>query len=157
MNGLKLVEFIDTWLKRAKRGEEFIDEGDRFVSLWIAFNAWLKSEYSETATDYELIEQVKVNKKLKLIFDELKKTSGYSEILSRLEGRCVYNAKYPNDRTKDKVYNGSFNSLIAVLYQIRCNLFHGRKNIEEKDEYKLVSKAKDVLLPLFSEYKRKFL
>lgn len=157
METLDLVEFIDTWLKRAKREKEYIDDGDRFVSLWIAFNAWLKSEYSENKPDKELIKEVKKNSELKSLFIKLKNEKSFSEALGRISNRRVYDARCPKNRDKIKEYNGSFESLIDVLYQIRCNLFHGRKNINKLEEFILVGEAKNILLPLFSEYWEKFI
>ncbi len=39
--------FTDRWLQRAKRGRVFIDDGDRFISLWIAFNGWMRGKFGE--------------------------------------------------------------------------------------------------------------
>jgi len=50
-----------------------------------------------------------------------------------------------------KRYDGTFESLIETVYQIRCNLFHGRKDSIEKD-FELICISYDVLLPLFRKY-----
>lgn len=52
--------FIREWLKRAERGEnEPADDADRFISLWIAFNGWLKKEYGENTNDRKMVERAK--------------------------------------------------------------------------------------------------
>ena len=54
---------------------------------------------------------------------------------------------------KNKKYDGTFESLIRTIYQIRCNLFHGRKDInDDEKDIKLVYLAYDILLPLFKKY-----
>ena len=42
--------FADKWLERAERRKVFVDDGDRFISLWIAFNGWMKGKYGEDKT-----------------------------------------------------------------------------------------------------------
>lgn len=150
-------EFIETWVERAARESEVVDEGDKFMCIWIAFNAWLKDEYSETDSDKTLIERVKQNITLWRLFEELKNNDGYKQLLTELSRYRILDMRDPQNESKIKQYNGSFESLIAVLYQIRCNLFHGRKNIEEKKEYKLVALARKILYKLFNEYAIRYL
>lgn len=60
--------------------------------------------------------------------------------------------KDPSDETKYKKYQGDFKSFIDVIYQIRCNLFHGRKDIsEDKRDIYLVGLALNLLLPFFKK------
>ena len=44
--------FMREWLKRAERENESVDDADRFISLWIAFNGWLKKEYGESTPEF---------------------------------------------------------------------------------------------------------
>ena len=144
--------FTKEWLKRASDSTRKIDKGDLFLCLWIAFNGWMKSQYNEQATDSCLIEKVKTNPDLKSIFSELEKSTLHN-VLGELKGFTVLNMRYPSNSSEEKVYDGTFESLIDVLYKIRCNLFHGRKNIEEdENDKKLVYLAYDILFPLFDLY-----
>jgi hypothetical protein len=70
--------------------------------------------------------------------------------LLKLKDYTVVDMREPGNESKKKKYDDSFESLIRTIYQIRCNLFHGRKDIEEnKKDFGLVCLAYDILLPLF--------
>ena len=76
-----------------------------------------------------------------------------SDNLQELSKYTVINMKYPNDPRKTLTYDGTFSSLMEVLYSIRCNLFHGRKDVGENEkDIQLVSLAYRILLPLFRRY-----
>lgn len=61
--------------------------------------------------------------------------------------------RYIHNTRKDKKYKGTYESLIDTIYQIRCNLFHGRKGTQETTEdYELICLAHNILLPMFKEY-----
>jgi len=58
-----------------------------------------------------------------------------------------------DDGNRIRRYDGIFESLIEVIYQIRCNLFHGRKDTrEDEKDFKLICLSYNILLPLFKEY-----
>lgn len=149
--------FIPEWIKRAERKDVMVDNADRFMALWVAFNGWLKKKYGESRTDKMLIHKAKENEELKSIF-ETNKTGNdeYKIYLTRLEQYSVRDMRKPDDENRNKEYNGSYESLIEVIYQIRCNLFHGRKNVDEDEkDYELIEMAYHLLLPIFKEALRK--
>mgnify|MGYP001565911164 CR=1 FL=1 len=145
-------EFIETWIERAARENEAVDEGDKFMCIWVAFNAWLKGEYSETASDSSLIESVKQNQILQNLFEELKNNEEYDRLLTNLTSYRIRDMRDPENESKMVRYDDSFETLISTLYRIRCNLFHGRKNIKDTNEYKLVTLARKILYELFKNY-----
>lgn len=143
--------FVHRWLARAQRGVEAkIDTGDRFISLWIAFNAWMKGKYGEDSSDRYLIDQVKSSNELQNMYRYLIDNSGdFSDNLGKIKRYTVSNMRFVNDESRVRKYDDTFESLIEVIYQIRCNLFHGRKNIsEDKKDFELVCLAYAILLPL---------
>lgn len=148
--------FIYEWVARSNRreGEDFIDIGDKFISLWIAFNAWLKSEFGENVSDRVLIDTLSKFKPMNDAFDdELASNKKVSDSLSALEQFHIIDMRDPNNEEKLTRYDGTFKSLIETLYRIRCNLFHGRKNIEDdKYDKELVQLAFSILLPIFENY-----
>ena len=146
--------FIREWLKRAERGEnEPVDDADRFISLWIAFNGWLKKEYGENTIDREMIKRAKGNKTLKAIFRKLAASDRDFIInLTQLMGYTVIDMRNPSNEQREKRCTGNYESFLDTIYQIRCNLFHGRKSFEEnKSDQKLVTLALKLLRPLFKE------
>lgn len=154
---MEYAHFTEGWLRRAERPNDVkLDYGDRFISLWIAFNGWLKKEYGEALFDKDLIDAVKNNDQMVKTFNILK--SDYKEFItnfSKLKWYNVMDMRYNNSQAINCRTKEDFGEYIAVIYRVRCNLFHGRKNISDsKDDYNLVVLAYKTLLPLFKEYLR---
>lgn len=146
--------FIPEWIKRSERQQILVDDGDRFISLWIAFNGWMRKEYGEDKADSYLINCVIKNVNFEQIFNDLKiKNKGFQENLNHLANFRVINMKYKTDESHYEKFTGNFESLIRVIYQIRCNLFHGRKNVDEnKIDLELIKLALELLRVLFKTY-----
>lgn len=148
--------FIEKWIGRSERkiGGAFVDIGDCFISLWIAFNALLKSKYGEKLSDKELIGKIILDEKINKVFNEVKeKNISAQKALKVLSEYDILDMRDPYNNTKKVNYDGSFGSLIKGLYQIRCNLFHGRKDVDEdKKDIELVGAAYEALLPILKDY-----
>ena len=146
--------FTERWLQRAERGRVLVDDGDRFISLWIAFNGWMSGKFGEDAADRNKIESVKKMQDFKEVFNQLREDNlAFRECLDKFESMSVVNMQFRKNREQVYRYDGTFESLIEVIYRVRCNLFHGRKDIDEdKKDIELVSLAYRTLLPLFKTY-----
>jgi len=148
--------FTSKWLQRASCSRRLLDKGDLFIALWIAFNGWLKNNYGERKTDRFLIQKLQSNSKFEKVYDELKCIRLKSS-LETLEQYTILDMRNVTDVNMSKKYDGTYKSLISILYLIRCNLFHGRKNIDQdKTDEELVHLAYDILYPLFSEYYNRY-
>lgn len=146
------VIFIKEWIRRSERNVEkdFVDIGDKFISLWIAFNAWQKDMFGEAEKEVMLIEKVSNFDPMKKVFIEFKRDNKKLDELAEFR---VIDRRFPDNESKTVSYNGSFESLIKSLYAIRCNLFHGRKNFDDNEsDRKLVELAYYILNPLFKKY-----
>jgi hypothetical protein len=150
--------FTKEWLRRSRRTGSGLDNGDRFICLWIAFNGWTRKEFGEHLSDLNQRDLLKQHDDFKQVFTELQsESSSFSRNLDKLIGYQVANMRYPNDENRIRQYDGSFESLIDVLYNVRNNLFHGRKNpTEEKKDFELVVLSLRILRKLFTEYLRQF-
>jgi hypothetical protein len=145
--------FTERWLQRAERGKEYIDDGDRFISLWIAFNGWMKGKFGEAVKDSTLVKRVKDSGEVQQIFENMKNDKKFAELLQQLSTYTVIDMRYPNDNNRLKKYAGNLDSLMCVLYQVRCNLFHGRKDVEEdQKDFELVRLSYQILLPLLRKF-----
>jgi hypothetical protein len=146
--------FIREWFKRSERKTESVDDADRFISLWIAYNGWLKKEYGEKTSDREMIKKAKENEPLQALFREsYAKNEEFTANLTRLMEYKVIDMRDPSDEQKEKICTGDFESFLDAIYQIRCNLFHGRKSFEENEKDKeLVTLALKLLQPLFKSF-----
>jgi hypothetical protein len=150
--------FTLTWLYRAIRLPELyrVDDGDKFISLWICFNSILRNEYGEHRTDHELIEEASKERSLfQPIFQSLLETDYFRANFNQLKIYKVLNMRYPSDVTKAKqVLEDTFHDLIWVIYSIRCNLFHGRKDPSDisPTDKDLISLAYELLSPIINHY-----
>ncbi len=141
--------FTKEWYKRAT-DERDLDTPDRFLNLWISFNGWMKNKYGESLQDKQLLQKVKREESLKQAF-EVKKDS-LDDLLSDLKRFSVLDMRDETNKERIKNFDDSFESLIEVLYQIRCNLFHGRKCVDEdENDKRLVELAYKILQPIFHE------
>lgn len=117
----------------------------------------MKSKYGERKSDRSLVQSVIGNEEIKFVFDRMKiENETFKKSLERLSQYRVIDMRDEFDEDKYQEYDGSFGSLMNVIYQIRCNLFHGRKNVDgnEKD-FELIQLALRILKPLFQEYLQK--
>ena len=146
--------FIREWFKRAERENEPVDDADRFISLWIAFNGWLKKEYGENTSDREMVKRAQGNKTLKKIFRQLSASDrDFMTNLNQLMEYRVIDMRDPSNEQREKRCTGDYESFLDTIYQIRCNLFHGRKSFEEdKKDRELVTLALKLLRPLFKSF-----
>ena len=149
----------DTFTKggpaRAERRERArLDNDDRFISLWIAFNGWIRGRYGETHNDRALLDEVKHSDDLCDVFLAMRITdTRFRNSLLRLGMYTVINKRYPEDPSRPLVYDGTFTSLMEVLYSVRCNVLHHRKSAsEDEKDILLVSLAYRILLPLFEQF-----
>ena len=135
-----------------------IDIADRFISLWICFNSILRKHYGESNSDFTLIKMASKDLqepegilRLKEYFDTMYDRE-YRINLQKLENLMpIRNMK------NNRLANMENSSLIEILYKIRCNLFHGRKDPSDiaTRDYELVRLAFFLLAPLIIEYARK--
>lgn len=150
--------FTKEWLKRSRRRGKGIDDVDRFICLWIAFNGWMRGKYGENLNDAAQKSRVKQNQDLEQTFDMLNNISpSFSELLNKLRQYTVANMLNPDNRNLMRRYDGSLTTLIDVIYLVRCNLFHGRKNIQDNmKDFELVVLSYRIMQRLFVEYLKSY-
>ena len=157
MTGIDYKWFTERWLERADRVNEEVDITDKFISLWIAFNGWMRRKFGEDKRDNFLIKSVIELNEIKNVFNDLKDKNSFSENLGELGKFTVKNMRFPDDENNEKKYDGSFKSLIWTIYNVRCNLIHGRKDPQEnKKDLKLICISYNILKPLFNDYIEKY-
>jgi hypothetical protein len=141
--------FTEKWVNRAERpeGQASIEMVDKFISLWIAFNSWMRGEFGENKSDRALLNKAKLSSTLIPKFEELKRDSpSYTTALDKLKDYTVADMR---DIYPEISYDGSFGSLIEVIYRTRCNLIHGRKDPEqEQKDRELINLSFELLLPI---------
>ena len=150
-----LNNLVDHWFRRAVGENIQFDDFDRFVSLWIAFNAWGNYVLSKD-NDRQMIEAAKIDTRLNTWFQNLMRSDpSFMTEVKMLKDQCPV--------TRSKRYRGSYEATIAnvnnfpevleVIYAIRCNLFHGEKQFDSPRNRQLVSHALVILSKLFANAK----
>lgn len=114
----------------------------------------MSGKFGEDTADGNKIRSVKKMQDFQEVFKRLREDNlSFKECLDKIEGISVVNMQFRKNREQVYRYDGTFESLIEVIYRVRCNLFHGRKNIDEdKKDIELVRLAYRILLPLFKTY-----
>ena len=147
--------FTKEWLPRAERVERArADDAYRFIRLWTAFNGWMRGRYGEIHSDRALLDEVKHSDDICDVFLAMRITdTRFGNSLLKLGKYTVMDMRYPEDPSELLVYDGTFTSLMEVLYSVRCNPFHGRDDVsEDENDILLVSLAYRILLPLFQQF-----
>ena len=146
--------YVREWLQRSEREKAVVDIIDKFTCLWIAFNGWMKDKFGEELHDRKLLNKAKTYKNLKSVYNKLLKYDSYFKSnIEQMKYVRVVNMRNINDMNKDKVFDGSYESYLEIIYQTRCNLFHGRKDTTPSTkDHELIKFAYNTLNPLLKQY-----
>lgn len=152
-----LRKLIVNWYNRSRGRKVEFTIFDRFVSLWMAFNAWGTHE-SQEDSDSNMIRWVKATSIMPSIFAQLMKSDKeFAKTVTELKNECPVYDMRPSHRTDYKTITNihDFREILDVIYKIRCNLFHGQKSPDEKRDVRLATFAYGILDRLFEEILRK--
>ncbi len=114
----------------------------------------MKGKFGEEKSDAHLIKCVKNSKCFKSCFNKLNESSKeFSRNLDKLSTYKIADMRDIYDKKIPISYNGTFETLLDIVYLVRYNLFHGRKEVgEDKKDFELVSLSLNILMPLFKDY-----
>ena len=118
---------------------------DNYISIWVAFNSWMKGNFGTKMTDKQLINATKEYEPIKNNFHYLKLND--IDFVTALESFAGY--EVINEKTSELVrYQGTFDSLLDTLYTIRSNILHGTDLTQgmNNEFHKLASEILYVLL-----------
>ena len=149
---MKVQELIAKWYSIAIGG----DVGDRdvffkFLAIWIAFNALYASRHSKVSTDRQQVrnfaEEPKAIERHRML---LREDVEYQESVRALKHSGVYNTHREQHRgIRDERNLGE---VAECLYEVRCNLFHGRKMPKNPRDERLVEASCKVVSRLIEAY-----
>lgn len=119
-----------------------------FIFIWISFNAWLE-HLSMKTSDREMIEELReraacMNELVSAYDYVLKNDELFIRSLRALIGKSREEPiRDVREIFPDVVIENEYDyeNVIRALYRIRCNLFHGGKDINEPRDQSLVSNA----------------
>ena|SRR2546428_10625596 len=142
-----LRDIVVKWFDRSQDGKKWRSLFDRFIFLWISFDAWGSNE-SRLMND-KMIDWVKTSSAKDVfktlrpkIESDLKGLAEKGDIPSHMPRGTPIRLRDPHD----------FHNLMDVIYRIRNNLFHGHKSPEDKDDLEFVTLAHEILSPLLRPF-----
>ncbi len=129
-------DLVSEWFDRYEMADF-----DRFIYLWISFNAWLARESNEN-TDRDMIDWFKEN--YNHTFEKARESN--PEMCEAIDWFIENGIK--NMKTKGIYKPASdedFENIVEVIYQVRCNLFHGSKSRDAAIDRQAVANATTLL------------
>ncbi|WP_254172881.1 HEPN domain-containing protein [Planktothrix pseudagardhii] len=148
-------EIAKSWVSKA---EQETDDFNRFVSLWFAFNA-LYNEFffgNERRAIKDFIDFSRLQIRREALIEIFRDDSSLfftTRIIRdcRDTGKDTLEDSYKlNDRRSTPKYR--LKALLMILYQVRCNLFHGNKIYHRDSDKEVVRNAANVLLKILQAY-----
>lgn len=158
-----LKDFIRYWMDMAESIHNSTDEKintlTRFVCYYIAFNHAF-DEHNKKHKRYErtkiiilIIDTMKCFKNMKITFNPFLVLREDSELFKSVKSE-LYN--YKNNEDNNVVYNSlsykNIKKLFNNIYQVRCNLFHGAKDMITYRNEELVEDSVKVLKYFLEAY-----
>lgn len=150
---------MESWEQERNIGNEWYEYASKenenyfvkFMMYWVAFN-WLYEGYRKDRQDEKLtIQNFLDDEKRNLnALESLKffKIPQYQKAIAILTEEPIIDARTCESKShyKNKVVNNeSILDLIYIIYQIRCNLFHGSKSPSAPRNRALVEAAATIL------------
>ena len=158
------VDPYKSWLKFLETG---VYQGEsaflKFAVLWLSFAGFLSSKYSITEQERQKLEKFK--QKYVKFYENILKEAEFKEVLLKFSKTKSPSRKYViNMQSRDEEDNDyfgekdivSFDMFIEVIYQIRCNFFHGAK-IPDEDNEKLIKWAYDSFIYFWKAFVAQYL
>ena len=130
---------IEVW---AKKGDIESDDFSKFICYWIAFNCWL---YTKTNEVRDRLALNKLYSKRELYNNFQKSVIENESPFTALVNVCPIKNNRTENRKKAVKDIHEFKEVIDVLYEIRCNLFHGSKLDTDKRDMEVIKAATPVL------------
>lgn len=147
-------EYILKWIEKSKNEEDYFD---KFVYGFFALNAMYSVYYdtSERKAIQDLFRSAIDNNYED--FRAVLHTPEYEYFCKRPAIKnCKYNPQRDDPRMRDTADDkarlfdrsprSSNRAMLMILYQIRCNLFHGNKSFGDSSDQEIMKNASELLL-----------
>jgi hypothetical protein len=151
-------EVAQSWYAKAA---EQPDVFDRFVALWFAFNAlYNKSFPTPDSSERQAIDAFVFDPANRLDGRTMDRVLGSPEVRS-FRQRTIRDVRGgARDPAEDAIILGSrdrgprrrLKALFMILYQVRCNLFHGNKMYGRDTDHEIVQNAANILMEVVRCY-----
>lgn len=140
------MEFVKDWLNRANKERD--NDIYRFFCYFIAFNFSYNENCIEQSEYLRVRQYIHAVCKKFTDFDPYGQLPKDAEILKSV--KCAKNIKYSVSQTA--LDQKCAPTLYENIYHVRCNLFHGSKNMRSDRDKKLISESCVLLKYLLSSF-----
>lgn len=144
---------IRDWICKAENERDIFN---KFICFWISFNCYY-AKITKKNGDTQALEKLYSIPEIIEIFNMIKKESVFNTAPLELKKQMPLKDMRIGHNNKVKELNGfSIKNVIDVLYQARCNLFHGDKSGNSDRDREVISACipvlKIVLLAFYKGY-----
>ena len=143
-----LRNIVVQWFDRSQDAKKWPSVFDRFIFLWIAFDAWSSNESGRTKSE-EVTAWLKTSRLAEVFRRNVPRIDDHLQRLSRKGDIPGHVGKKRPERLIDP---HDFGQVMKVTYRIRNNLFHGHKAPDDKDDQEFVTLSHSVLSPLLQPF-----
>jgi hypothetical protein len=137
--GITTTSIIKNWLQK---GDNEKDNFNKFLCYWISFNCYYTS-ITGNPYDKQALDALKLYQPIEEPFRRL--IENHNVLFQDLLSVCPI----IDEAIKPKpplIFNQiTISNTFDILYRVRCNLFHGNKDINDKRDIEVVSAALPVL------------
>jgi hypothetical protein len=138
-------ELNQRWMQKA---DESVDSFDAYIFYWIAFNIFY-SRRTDEMRDSVAVEMLGKDEELNGRFETFVRINRASFNLLKELHPPVQDTRHGSVVV---VENDTLTEVLGVLYQVRCNLFHGDKGDSVKRDREVIEST----LPMLREIVRDF-
>jgi len=135
---IKLITI--SWITKGDSEENLFN---KFICYWISFNCFYNN-YTGKTIDREALNDLKNRRKILSTYEVITTVPKNLELLKELQNICPLRS-VKNNSIKNIDDTNSFAQVVDVIYQIRCNLFHGGKEETNERDIQVVTAATPVL------------
>jgi len=147
----RVERLIERWYAKAKRES---DSFSKFIFLYFCFNAII-TNLSDEETDRAALNWIYANENiLRRVSEECLQNPGIARGIRQLQtigSIPTYRRPTPMGPDRLEIENpASIESVLNFIYQVRCNLFHGRKAPDDYYDKRLVALSCKILQGIIS-------
>lgn len=141
------IEAASAWYKKAELEKDVFD---RFVYLWFAFNV-LYNEYLDMSESNAIQTYVEQNFRDIRNVDDILDSPEANYFKNRIVRNCKVSYRQDTSelafilKNPDRPKLLRLKKLIMIIYQVRCNLFHGNKMFSSESDQEVVKNAANAL------------
>jgi hypothetical protein len=120
----------------------------RFLALWVAFNGLYSLKFPKARTETAQVRSFGNWHKAKRAHTDALKQSRYRAAVDVLREKGVFN--FLARKFEHLSDERDLGQVIALVYRVRCNLFHGRKVPSDLRDRRLVEAARVIVAELLA-------